>query len=106
MKEAEFQQQIIEVAKLRQWKVAHFRGVRIPRRDGSVYYATPVQADGEGWPDLVMLRDGRVIIAEIKSDKGVVSDAQTAWLREWEMADAEVFIWRPKDWDELVEVLK
>ncbi|MCK9569908.1 VRR-NUC domain-containing protein [Candidatus Pacearchaeota archaeon] len=105
MKESEFQQQIIDVAHLHHWLVAHFRGVRIQRKDGSVYFATPVQADGEGFPDLVMLKPSRMVVAEIKSDKGKLSEAQEEWLNQWELAGAEVYVWRPKDWDKIIEVL-
>lgn len=106
MKEEYLQQQIIDLAHLHHWRVAHFRTVRIQRKDGSVYYATPVQADGEGFPDLVMLKGNRKIVAEIKSEKGKCSDAQTEWLNAWELAGAEVYVWRPKDWDEIEKILK
>ena len=106
MKEAEFQQQIIDLAHLHGWRCAHFRTVRIQRKDGSVYYATPVQADGEGFPDLVLLKGNRVIVAEIKSEKGKCSDAQTEWLNAWELAGAEVYVWRPQDWNEIEKRLR
>jgi hypothetical protein len=51
--EAQFQQQVIDLARLCGYRVAHFRTVRVQRKGGSVYYTTPVQADGAGWPDLV-----------------------------------------------------
>ena len=106
MKEAEFQQQIIDLAHLHGWRCAHFRTVRIQRKDCSVYYATPVQADGEGFPDLVLLKGNRVIVAEIKSEKGKCSDAQTEWLNAWELAGAEVYVWRPQDWNEIEKRLR
>ena len=40
--ESELQDAIIEVAHVLGYRVAHFRGVRIQRRDGSVYYQTPL----------------------------------------------------------------
>ena len=101
MKEEYLQQQIIDLAHLHHWRVAHFRTARIQRKDGSVYYATPVQADGEGFPDLVLLKGNRVIVAEIKSEKGKLSDAQRDWLSAWEMTEADVYVWRPQDWDEI-----
>lgn len=106
MKEEYLQQQIIDLAHLHHWRVAHFRTARIQRKDGSVYYATPVQADGEGFPDLVLLKGNRVIVAEIKSEKGKLSDAQTEWLNAWELAGAEVYVWRPKDWETIEKRLR
>jgi hypothetical protein len=104
--EEDFQQQIIDFAHLNGWRVAHFRTVRIQRKDGSVYYATPVQADGEGFPDLVLLKGNLVIVAEIKSEKGKLSDAQRDWLSAWEMTEADVYVWRPQDWDEIEKRLR
>ena len=106
MKESDFQNTIIEYAHLRGWMVAHFRTARIQRRDGSVYYATPVQADGEGFPDLIMLRGLEMVIAEIKADKGILSEAQRDWIQLWGQVTKDVYVWRPKDWDEIESRLK
>ena len=65
-----------------------------------------------GFPDLVMVRPPRLIFAELKNEKGVVSDAQERWLLElgkvedWlydfdDLYDAEVVVvhvWRPAQW--------
>lgn len=104
--EEDFQQQIIDLAHLHGWRVAHFRTVRIQRKDGSVYYATPVQADGEGFPDLILLRGMDFIVAEIKSATGRCSKKQTEWLNAWELAGAFVYVWRPKDWEFIEKRLK
>ena len=104
--EDDFQQQIIDYAHLNHWKVAHFRTARIQRKDGSVYYATPVQADGEGFPDLILLKGNQIVIAEIKSENGKLSDKQKEWLAAWEMTEADVFVWRPQDWDEIEKRLR
>lgn len=106
MKESDFQNTVIELAHLYGWMVAHFRTARIQRKDGSVYYATPVQADGEGFPDLIMLRGLEMVIAEIKSDKGILSEAQRDWIAAWGQVTKDVYVWRPKDWDEIEKRLK
>jgi hypothetical protein len=95
--EEQLQKDVIGTAHLLKWRVAHFRTVRIQRRDGSVHYATPVQADGAGWPDLVLVRD-RVIYAELKSDRGTLSTAQQDWLHALGNAGAECHVWNPRDW--------
>ena len=100
-----FQQTVIELAQYLGYKVAHFRGVRIQRRDGSVYYQTPVQADGKGFPDLVLTRPGRLIFAELKSDTGKVSPEQQTWLEAVDAGGAEAYTWKPRDWQEIQAVL-
>ena len=102
MTEAAFQQQITDLAHHTGWVVAHFRSVRIQRRDGTYYYATPVGADGEGWPDLVLCREPTTLFRELKTDKGTVEDAQTAWLEMLAHCGQDVGVWRPRDWDTLI----
>jgi len=104
--ENDFQNTIIELAQRLGWKVAHFRGVRIQRRDGTVYYQTPVQADGAGWPDLVLVHpSGRIIFAEVKSETGRLSKEQEMWLSLLAITQEEVHVWRPSDWDNIVALL-
>lgn len=104
MKENEFQNNIIELAQLKGFTVAHFRTVRVQRKDGSVYYCTPVQSQAKGFPDLVLLKEGRMIVAELKSDKGKTSPEQDKWLDLF-CTVSETYVWRPKQWDNIVEVL-
>lgn len=105
--EESFQAQVIELARLFGWRVAHFRGVRVQRRDGSVRYQTPVQADGAGFPDLVLIRGPRLIVAELKSASGRVTPEQDAWLQAFADAGAEIAgVWRPADWGYIAGVLR
>ena len=105
--ENDFMDSVIDYARLRGWKVAHFRSVRIQRKDGSVFYQTPVQADGAGFPDLCLVRPSRIVFAEIKSSKGKVSPEQDTWLKALAATEkVEVYVWKPEDFGpEVVEVL-
>jgi len=67
---------------------------------------TPVQADGVGFPDLCLVREQRIIFAELKSAKGKVSDEQFIWLENLGKTKAEVYIWRPVDREEIEEILR
>lgn len=98
-KEAAFQAAVIELAQMLGWNVAHFRAART--KDG---WRTPVAADGAGWPDLVLVRD-RVIFAECKTQCGQLSLKQVAWFRKLDRANAESYVWRPSDWDEIQTIL-
>jgi hypothetical protein len=90
--EEQFYQQVVDLAHVLGWRVAHFRAAQTAHG-----WRTPVGADGEGFPDLVMVRAGRIIFVELKSQKGVPSFEQAQWLQELGGA-----LWKPSDW-ELIE---
>jgi hypothetical protein len=99
--EGSFQAVVIDVARLAGWRVAHFRAARTAQG-----WRTPVTADGAGWPDLVLVRPPRLIFAELKSESGKLRPRQTEWLDVLRLLpQAETYLWRPSDWDALVEVL-
>lgn len=99
-----FQDAVIEAAHLNRWTVAHFRTVRVQRADGSTYHATPVQADGQGFPDLILVRD-RIVAAELKAPRGTLRDDQRVWLDRLAIAGVETYLWRPRDWPIIEQVL-
>lgn len=105
MSEDEFQQQVIELARLGGWRVVHFRPARIVR-DGKTYWRTPVQGDN-GFPDLVLARRGLRIFAELKTDTGTVTADQQDWLDQLGPNDERtlVTVWRPRDWDRIQRTL-
>ena len=106
LSEEQFQTIVIEVAQQYGWRCAHFRGVRIQRPNGSTYYQTPVQADGAGFPDLVLLRGERAVVAELKRQNGKPTPSQEDWLRAFQLAGVTAFVWRPGDLDRIHEVLR
>lgn len=89
---------VIDLARYRGWLVAHFRPAQTGRG-----WRTPIQGDA-GFPDLVLARKGEVIFAELKTDKGRVTKTQAAWLGEVGNA-VRFYVWRPRDMDEVIEVL-
>lgn len=96
---------VIELAHLRGWICAHFRPAII-----SGGWRTPVQADGKGFPDLVMIRTrdgvGRMVVAELKSAKGVLRPEQERWIDAMRGAGVETYVWRPGDWELIERVLE
>lgn len=100
--EAELQVAVIDLARLRGWLVHHTRPARLSQGG----WRTPIQGHA-GFPDLVMVRDGRVIFAELKRQSGRVAADQQVWLNELLTAagaghlvrpTVEVYLWRPSDW--------
>ncbi len=99
--EREFQNQILELAELYKWRVHAERPART--KDG---WRTPIQGE-PGFPDLVLVRGSRLILAELKSDKGKVSDDQELWLKAFaQVCVVETGVWRPRDWEDIVQVLQ
>lgn len=115
--ENDFQVNLIKAAKARGWLVYH---THISKRST------------EGWPDLAMVRDGRLVLAELKKEKPLLksgkpseaqdldpSAAQQHWLDELGkvalVANANllpqarltivVALWRPSDWPSIEKVL-
>ena len=103
------------MAKIFQWKYYHtWRSIHSPA----------------GFPDCVMVKPPRLIFAELKSEKGVVSPEQQEWLDLLEQVgkdtkvydhvlsqDAiqalcekgtlvEVYLWRPDDIETIAEILR
>lgn len=88
--EDEFQADVIGLAKLLGWRVYHTRDSR---------------GSDSGFPDLVLVRRGRLIFAELKTDTGKLRPVQEAWLTDLLETKAEVYLWRPSCWGEIERVL-
>ena len=98
--EADFQTQIIALAHLQGGIVHHTRSAM--NRRGQ--WSTPIQGD-KGFPDLVLARGGRIIFAELKSEKGKPTPEQQAWLEALNWG-AEAYVWRPDDWPDIERTLR
>jgi hypothetical protein len=97
--EAEWQQQVVDLAKICGWRVLHVYALR---RAGS--YRTPTTT--VGWPDLVLVRGERMIVAELKTQKGKLSAEQQGWLDALALVEGvQVFVWRPADQEEVITEL-
>lgn len=118
--EADFQAQVISLAKIRGWRVFHALPVQ---RASDGKHMTAFAGDA-GFPDLVLARSGRIVVAELKREGEKPRDDQMAWLSELAGAvwrhelhavavslDKEakptvyVAVWHPSDWDEIEAVL-
>lgn len=65
----------------------------------TVYHTYDSRRSEPGFPDLVMVRGGRLIFAELKSDVGKLTSPQKHWISALSLvADTpEVYVWRPVD---------
>lgn len=80
--EAEFQQQVLDLAQLGGW---------------SAYHTHDSRRSQAGWPDLVLCRPPELIFAELKSETGKVSPEQQQWVDDLNACGQEAVIWRPSD---------
>lgn len=108
-READFQAVVVDYARLRGWMTYHTHDSR---------------RSAAGFPDLVMVRDGQLVFAELKSEKGKTTPEQDAWLmaldavmvgavqRHHDNVECDCtypvrsFIWRPSDWSSIEKELK
>ena len=68
-----------------------------------VYHTYDSRRSQAGFPDLTMAKGGRLIFAELKTQKGRVTPLQQVWLDELEkIKEVEVYLWRPSNMDEIV----
>ena len=100
--EDDFLKQVMEYAKLRQWRSAHFR----PGMMASGRWVTPGTGDFKGFPDLVLVRDTRLLFTELKKDDGEMSPEQIDWMADlWKVGEPELALWTPRDWNKVQETL-
>lgn len=91
MLEKAWQAQVLHLATLYRW--AHFHPLNMRGSDA-------------GWPDLVLARAPELLVVELKTDKGRLSQAQRDWLDLLAACGVECHVWRPRDFELVHERLK
>jgi hypothetical protein len=99
--ESEFLDQVIQLARIRGWRSAHFRPAKT--RDG---WRTAVSGDGAGWPDLFLIRGAEMLVAELKVGNRQLTGDQIIWLAAFRDAGVPAFEWRPENWNEIEIILE
>lgn len=94
LSEADFQQRVIDTARAAGWLCVHFR----PGKTQRGRWVTPMQGD-KGAPDLILAKDGRVLLAELKRSKGKPTPEQVEWLTA---AGGHGRLWRPENWEAIL----
>ncbi len=99
--EAQWQETVTEYATTRGWLW---------------YHPNLSLRDEAGFPDLVLVRGGRVLFVELKTERGRLRAEQVAWLQALAKAEMDVMVsmgmgqepihrelgvrvWRPRDWE-------
>ena len=98
--EAGFQGWVMQLAEVCGWSTLHIG--KCPKRN-----YTPTQGTmSKGWPDLVLIRDGTLICAELKTDKKYPTPQQREVHAALEACGIAVYVWRPKDRPDIEEILR
>lgn len=93
--EADFQAWVLRQAALFGWAVFSMHDSR------KQHWGTAV-----GWPDLVLVRDGQFIAAELKSERGKLTAAQEIWLALLDQVPGILTrVWRPSNRPAIVHLL-
>lgn len=90
-----FQAQVEHYARLMGWMLYHTR------------YS--MGSTGVGFPDLLCLRGGEMVVAELKTLTGKTTEAQELWLFSFRaVPGAQVKLWRPtdEDWADIEATLR
>ena len=93
--EKDFQERVCHLARLYHWRIYSIPDSR--------------RVSLAGYPDLTMwnVEQKRLIFAELKREKGKVSESQKVVLSELvQIPHCEVYVWRPSDWDLIIEIMK
>lgn len=89
--EKDFLAGVLELATLAGWLVYH------------TYDSRRSQA---GFPDIALVKNQRMIFVELKTNTGRVRAAQQTWLDALgQIPCVDVYLWRPRDWDEIEAIL-
>lgn len=88
--ERTFRRQLLDLARMLRWR-AYFTWTSV--------HSPP------GFPDIVLVRGPRLVIAELKSEDGKLTEPQRVWLLDLVGTCAEVYLWRPSYLQRIAEVL-
>ena len=101
--EKDWQSTVVEYARLTGWLC---------------YHSFDSRRSEPGFPDLVLVRAGRLIFSELKRDGEKLSTivrvtkngrrlaSQQEWHDDLQETSAEVYEWQPSDWPEVEETLR
>ena len=94
MTEKDWQRQVVELAKT--------LGYRRPMHIYDSRRSEP------GWPDLTLVntQKRRFVLLELKTETGLLSQAQATWIQQLDAVGVEVYVVRPRHLDMLATVLQ
>lgn len=104
--EADWQATVMAVLQAHGWTAFHINAsiVRVTT-GGQRTYATAVTSQGRGFPDVIAIRGHRLVFIECKAQRGAVNAEQHLWHQRLQLvAGVEVYVLRPSDGQQLMEI--
>jgi hypothetical protein len=105
--ERQFQRAVLDYAQRFGWLSVHFHDSRRQVRRASGEVVAIGDKAAAGFPDLTLTRDGVLVLAELKAEKGRLRPSQRVWLDALALVAegapdvVKVRIWTPRDWDDV-----
>ena len=98
--ETEFQKQVVRIAEEFGWEWMHIgrTGKHVPNGAKGTL--------GPGWPDLLLVRGDRLVIAELKAEKAPPPTQQQFRVLAQFRGVAMTYVWRPSQMNLILEVLR
>lgn len=91
LRERDWQEVVVAYARIKGWFVYHTHDSR---------------RSAPGFPDLVMVRAGRIVMAELKTETGRIRPEQAKWIEALSaVPSVEVHLWRPSAWVQVRDTL-
>lgn len=92
MSEKDFQQNVLDLARTKQWLV---------------YHTFDSRRSEPGFPDLTLVsrKTGRVMFREIKTEEGKLTSEQVLWLALLIKGGNDADVWRPSDIEKIQKEL-
>ncbi len=130
--EGDLASQVESLLNIYHWQWIHIRPARVLRHGKETYETS--YSGHKGFLDYLCLRPPRIIVFELKNEKGELTPEQKEWYRLWEECQKvitlgpldisgavaalgminpipilylpEVYLWRPSDIETVIEILK
>lgn len=91
LRERDWQEVVVAYARIKGWFVYHTHDSR---------------RSAPGFPDLVLVRSGRIVMAELKTETGRIRPDQARWIEALSAVPSiTVRIWRPSQWTDVRDTL-
>lgn len=103
--EKSFHAQVVKLAAYLGWTMWHDAATNAPRVCWSCKAPSKGPRNASGLPDLLLVREDRILWAELKAQDGVTSPEQREWIARLRAAGETVYVWRPADWPVIEKVL-
>jgi hypothetical protein len=109
--EREFRERVMKLAKEHGWLRMHPLRSQLPAERGGGW-STNMSGE-KGYPDLTFVHPvwGRVVILELKGQRGRLDPLQERWIKAWQRAMRRApkvvacYVVKPEDWDEVQHLL-